>query len=70
MAEAKVDKCAHLGCECPVANGVQFCSDYCESVGDPHQLPANAGTGPALLRKWRGQRRELDSPMVLKRLRE
>ena len=32
MAEKKADKCAHPGCECPVPEGTDFCSPYCESV--------------------------------------
>ncbi len=34
MVDAKVGKCAHPGCECPVQAGKKHCSDYCESLGD------------------------------------
>jgi hypothetical protein len=32
MAEKKAEKCAHPGCECPVAKGSKYCSLYCESM--------------------------------------
>jgi hypothetical protein len=32
MAEKKAEKCAHPGCECPVAKGSKYCSRYCESM--------------------------------------
>jgi hypothetical protein len=33
MAEKKIEKCAHPGCNCPTAQGNKYCSDYCESIG-------------------------------------
>ena len=33
MAEEKVEKCAHPGCNCPAEKGKKHCSDYCESIG-------------------------------------
>ena len=32
MAEEKVEKCAHPGCNW-VEKGKKHCSDYCESIG-------------------------------------
>jgi hypothetical protein len=32
MAEKKLDKCAHAGCECAVPKGSKYCSFYCESM--------------------------------------
>jgi hypothetical protein len=32
MAETKVGKCAHPGCNCPIEKGKEYCSDYCESL--------------------------------------
>jgi hypothetical protein len=54
MAEAKVEKCAHLGCECRVANGVQFCSDYCESVGDRPSIACECGHGACAAKEVAG----------------
>ena len=34
MAEKKNDKCAHPGCECPVAKGSKYCGSYCEGAGN------------------------------------
>jgi hypothetical protein len=33
MAETKVAKCAHPGCNCPTPKGNDYCSDYCKSLG-------------------------------------
>jgi len=32
MAEKKVAKCAHPGCNCPAAKDSKYCSDYCGMV--------------------------------------
>ncbi len=33
MAEKKAAKCAHPGCNCPVAKGSKYCGSYCEGSG-------------------------------------
>jgi hypothetical protein len=30
MAEKKIEKCAHPGCNCPAAKGSKYCGTYCE----------------------------------------
>ena len=36
MAEKKIEKCAHPGCNCPAAKGSKYCGAYCEgSAGRP-----------------------------------
>jgi hypothetical protein len=30
MAEKKIEKCAHPGCNCPAAPSSQYCGAYCE----------------------------------------
>jgi hypothetical protein len=45
MAEAKPKTCAHPGCECPVANGEKYCSDYCESLGNLLSIACECGHG-------------------------
>ncbi len=43
MAEKKIDKCAHPGCQCPVAKGSKYCSRYCESAGKEFSIACNCG---------------------------
>jgi hypothetical protein len=43
MAEKKALKCAHPGCECPVAKGSKYCSPYCESAGTLMSIACNCG---------------------------
>ncbi len=43
MAEKKTDKCAHPGCECTVPKGSEYCSPYCESVGNRPAIACNCG---------------------------
>ncbi len=43
MAETKIAKCAHPGCNCPVAKGTKYCSDYCESSGSRVSIACNCG---------------------------
>lgn len=43
MTDKKVQKCAHPGCECPVATGSKYCSDYCESSGSRVSIACNCG---------------------------
>jgi hypothetical protein len=33
MAETKIEKCAHPGCNCPAAKGNKYCGAYCEGAG-------------------------------------
>ena len=36
MAEQKIEKCAHPGCNCPAAPDSKYCGAYCEgSAGRP-----------------------------------
>jgi len=45
MAEKKIEKCAHPGCNCPAAEGSKYCGAYCEGSAnrslDRVQLPAS-----------------------------
>jgi len=43
MAQKKSGKCAHPGCECPVAEGSMYCSRYCESAGTLLSIACNCG---------------------------
>jgi hypothetical protein len=43
MAEMKTEKCAHPGCDCAVVKGTEYCSDYCESVGDRPSIACECG---------------------------
>jgi hypothetical protein len=43
MAETKVEKCAHPGCNCPVSKGGKYCSDYCESIGKQSSIACECG---------------------------
>jgi hypothetical protein len=45
MPETKPRTCAHPGCECPVANGEKYCSDYCESLGNLLSIACECGHG-------------------------
>ena len=42
MADRKV-KCAHPECECTVAAGVKYCSEYCESEGSLLSVACECG---------------------------
>jgi hypothetical protein len=39
MAEKKIEKCAHPGCNCPAAKGGKYCGAYCEGSAN---RPSNA----------------------------
>ena len=43
MAEKKADKCAHPGCECPVPTGSEYCSEYCEILGNRLSIACECG---------------------------
>ena len=43
MAENKIGKCAHPGCECSVETNAKYCSDYCESVGNRPSIACECG---------------------------
>ena len=43
MAEKKIEKCAHPGCECTVPKGSKYCSPYCEGVGNRPAIACNCG---------------------------
>ena len=44
MAEKKnADKCKHPGCNCTVAKGTKYCSDYCESIGSQPSFSCGCG---------------------------
>jgi hypothetical protein len=45
MAETKLQKCAHLGCNCPVAKGSKYCGAYCESSANRPSIACNCGHG-------------------------
>jgi hypothetical protein len=40
---AQLAKCAHEGCVCTVAEGEQFCSDYCAAQAGSHEAAAAHG---------------------------
>jgi len=43
MAETKIARCAHPGCNCSIAKGSKYCSDYCESSGSRVSISCNCG---------------------------
>src|SRR6266700_2830993 len=43
MAERKLEKCAHPGCECTVQKGTKYCSEYCESIADRPSIACECG---------------------------
>jgi hypothetical protein len=43
MAEKKPDKCAHPGCECLVPEGSEYCSEYCEILGNRLSIACDCG---------------------------
>jgi hypothetical protein len=43
MAEKKIEKCAHPGCNCPASKDAKYCSDYCESIGKQPSIVCNCG---------------------------
>jgi hypothetical protein len=55
MAEKKIEKCAHPGCNRPVTKGAKYHSDYCESSGSRMSIACNCGQGssPRLLLLYR-----------------
>jgi hypothetical protein len=54
MAETNDGKCAYPGCECSVANGEQYCSDYCERVGDRASIACECGHGECAVEEMTG----------------
>jgi hypothetical protein len=61
MAETKIVKCAHPGCNCPVAKGTKYCSPYCESSGSRMSIACNCGIRSVRRRKRRVRRGSLSS---------
>ena len=50
MAEKKIEKCAHPGCNCPAAPGSKYCGAYCEGSANRPSIACNCrhaecGTG-------------------------
>jgi hypothetical protein len=43
MADKKIEKCAHPGCNCPATKKNKYCSDYCESIGKQPSIACNCG---------------------------
>ena len=43
VAEKKIGKCAHPGCNCPAAEERKYCSDYCESIGKQPSIACSCG---------------------------
>ena len=43
MADKKADKCAHPGCECAVAKGSKYCTEYCEILGNRISIACECG---------------------------
>jgi hypothetical protein len=41
MAEKKMEKCAHPGCNCPAAKGSKYCGAYCEGSGNRPSIACN-----------------------------
>ena len=44
MADEKKQKmCAHPGCTCPADEDSNYCSAYCQGVGDTAEIDCNCG---------------------------
>jgi hypothetical protein len=43
MAETKVERCSHPGCNCPVAKGSKYCGADCEGAADHPSIACNCG---------------------------
>jgi hypothetical protein len=43
MAEKKIEKCAHPGCDCPAAQGAKYCGAYCERSASRPSIACNCG---------------------------
>ena len=43
MAQNKIEKCAHPGCECTAQQGSKYCSPYCEIAGDVSSIACECG---------------------------
>ena len=41
MPENEKGICAHPACTCPVPEGEEYCSPYCEDAGDTTELECN-----------------------------
>jgi hypothetical protein len=41
MAEKKIEKCAHPGCNCPAAEGSKYCGAYCEGSANRPSIACN-----------------------------
>jgi len=41
MADKKIEKCAHPGCNCPAAKGSKYCGSYCEGAGKSPSFACN-----------------------------
>jgi len=55
MAEKKIEKCAHPGCNCPAAPGSKYCGAYCEGSANGHPSLATVITRSALPARRRVQ---------------
>jgi len=40
---ANTQKCAHPACNCTVANGSKYCSEYCHDAAGTTELACNCG---------------------------
>ena len=38
-------KCAHVACPCPAPKDSDYCSTYCEGIGDVVDISCNCGHG-------------------------
>ena len=52
MAEKKIEKCAHPGCNCPAAPGSKYCGAYCEGSANRPSIRATAGMRSVAPAKW------------------
>jgi hypothetical protein len=41
MAEKKIEKCAHPGCNCPAAPDSKYCGAYCEGSANRPSIACN-----------------------------
>jgi len=57
MAEKRAEKCAYLGCDCPVVEGSKYCSRYCESMFNQPPGTCQCGHGECAARKTAGAAR-------------
>jgi hypothetical protein len=51
--EKETKKCEHPACDCRVAKGMRYCSQYCEDAGETIELSCNCGHAGCALSEQR-----------------